>query len=198
MVGKGDTVEERALRFQGDSRGRGKCLPGAPIALTLQTASRNPGSRQALAWQAGEGPFAFTATPGRGGQDRANQGPGHSGPGRQAIRSAGRGKAGRRWSSRPRPSWKSWLLRSISPSCARRRASSPQVSGSRRKLRLLSKYSRALPQRRLRRHSRPRVRSRVPSCGRSLSQPSAVCNCRSGRARAAGRRGGRGRRRGRA
>ena len=57
----------------------------------------------------------------------------------QARAGTGKGAANRRSSSNPRPSWNSWLLRSVSPSCASRRASSAQASGLRSRRRLLSR-----------------------------------------------------------
>ncbi|MNN43322.1 hypothetical protein D3C81_1575510 [compost metagenome] len=49
----------------------------------------------------------------------------------QPCANTGSGAASKRSSSKPRPSWNSWLLRSVSPICASRRASSAQASGLR-------------------------------------------------------------------
>ena len=90
------------------------------------------------------------------------------------------GQPGVRRSSRTRPSWNNWLLRSTSPSCASRRPSSAQISALRWGQSWPPGRFRALPQSLLIRHRRPRVSSRPGSFGCSLSQPSAACNCFAG------------------
>lgn len=57
----------------------------------------------------------------------------------QTRTGTGSGDASKRLSSNPRPSWNSWLLRSVSPSCANKRANSAQASGLRCTCRLPSR-----------------------------------------------------------